>query len=425
MTENNEKRERTKTVMLGPDITKEIRSQLEEYNLESLFDDDKGNIKEKEKLADTLPQNFFYNNGTPESNDSNDSNDGGDKNKRKDTTDVVVNDDKDYSIFAGENPIKQIQESLANNEEVLVNNGNKEHQKLEVSRAKKETEEIASKIIKDLVLDQIEQESSVKNSLIKELESENEMFEKFEYKNGTKSQNDNEKQEKENIYNILNIEDTNNQGLENNNSNETNNYSSSIFDDIGGEVNNGLSDNNEPISHGMILQKGASQANDTNNNIANTSHVNKNNQEQEALVTPKKENDEYKATQLKLEDKFKDIRNGIYWKEQTPLIGFLITFNNNPNGDFYELREGKLVITSQMNKNMNSLVINDESIAVMHAVMKITSNKITLLDPFGENVTTLKHFNSDEVIELSEESEIIKDKDIVTFGNVTFKVCLI
>lgn len=422
MTENNEKRERTKTVMLGPDITKEIRSQLEEYNLESLFDDDKGNMKEKEKLADTLPQNFFYNNGKPESNDSND---GNDKNKRKDTTDVVINDDKDYSIFAGENPIKQIQESLANNEEVLVNNCNKEHQKLEVSRAKKETEEIASKIIKDLVLDQIEQESSVKNSLIKELESENEMFEKFEYKNGTKSQNDNEKQEKENIYNILNIEDTNNQGLENNNSNETNNYSSSIFDDIGGEVNNGLSDNNEPISHGMILQKGASQANDTNNNIANTSHVNKNNQEQEALVTPKKENDEYKATQLKLEDKFKDIRNGIYWKEQTPLIGFLITFNNNPNGDFYELREGKLVITSQMNKNMNSLVINDESIAVMHAVMKITSNKITLLDPFGENVTTLKHFNSDEVIELSEESEIIKDKDIVTFGNVTFKVCLI
>lgn len=422
MTENNEKRERTKTVMLGPDITKEIRSQLEEYNLESLFDDDKGNIKEKEKLADTLPQNFFYNNGKPESNDSND---GDDKNKRKDTTDVVINDDKDYSIFAGENPIKQIQESLANNEEVLVNNCNKEHQKLEVSRAKKETEEIASKIIKDLVLDQIEQESSVKNSLIKELESENEMFEKFEYKNGTKSQNDNEKQEKENIYNILNIEDTNNQGLENNNSNETNNYSSSIFDDIGGEVNNGLSDNNEPISHGMILQKGALQANDTNNNIANTSHVNKNNQEQEALVTPKKENDEYKATQLKLEDKFKDIRNGIYWKEQTPLIGFLITFNNNPNGDFYELREGKLVITSQMNKNMNSLVINDESIAVMHAVMKITSNKITLLDPFGENVTTLKHFNSDEVIELSEESEIIKDKDIVTFGNVTFKVCLI
>ena len=422
MTENNEKRERTKTVMLGPDITKEIRSQLEEYNLESLFDDDKGNIKEKEKLADTLPQNFFYNNGKPESNDSND---GDDKNKRKDTTDVVINDDKDYSIFAGENPIKQIQESLANNEEVLVNNCNKEHQKLEVSRAKKETEEIASKIIKDLVLDQIEQESSVKNSLIKELESENEMFEKFEYKNGTKSQNDNEKQEKENIYNILNIEDTNNQGLENNNSNETNNYSSSIFDDIGGEVNNGLSDNNEPISHGMILQKGASQANDTNNNIANTSHVNKNNQEQEALVTPKKENDEYKATQLKLEDKFKDIRNGIYWKDQTPLIGFLITFNNNPNGDFYELREGKLVITSQMNKNMNSLVINDESIAVMHAVMKITSNKITLLDPFGENVTTLKHFNSDEVIELSEESEIIKDKDIVTFGNVTFKVCLI
>ena len=417
MTENNEKRERTKTVMLGPDITKEIRSQLEEYNLESLFDDDKGNIKEKEKLADTLPQNFFYNNGKPESNDSND---GDDKNKRKDTADVVINDDKDYSIFAGENPIKQIQESLANNEEVLVNNCNKEHQKLEVSRAKKETEEIASKIIKDLVLDQIEQESSVKNSLIKELESENEMFEKFEYKNGTKSQND-----KENIYNILNIEDTNNQGLENNNSNETNNYSSSIFDDIGGEVNNGLSDNNEPISHGMILQKGASQANDTNNNIANTSHVNKNNQEQEALVTPKKENDEYKATQLKLEDKFKDIRNGIYWKEQTPLIGFLITFNNNPNGDFYELREGKLVITSQMNKNMNSLVINDESIAVMHAVMKITSNKITLLDPFGENVTTLKHFNSDEVIELSEESEIIKDKDIVTFGNVTFKVCLI
>ena len=59
----------------------------------------------------------------------------------------------------------------------------------------------------------------------------------------------------ENIYNILNIEDTNNQELENNNLNETNNYSSSIFDDIGGEVNNGLSDNNEPISHGMILQK--------------------------------------------------------------------------------------------------------------------------------------------------------------------------
>ena len=396
---NQEKRERTKTVMLGPDITKEIRSQLEEYNLTKVLNETDNKEQPKEKIEDSLPSSFFYN--ADNSSDDNSSNINETQNNNNENI-SINNEDTDYSIFGGDNPIEEIQGSPErNDEEVLVNNlNNKEYQRSEISRSKKETEEIASKIIKDLILDNETPQNSVKDSLIKELEDDNSIFQKFEHK---------EKQEQKTIDD--NFYDTDKDDANN------------IFDIPSGKI---IEKSEEDNSAKVIIndkQENNDDIFDTNYNVNSNINIPHNNQD---------EFDEYedrRATRLNLEAKIsisnEQQGNRIFWKEETPLVGFLVTFNNNPNGDFYELREGKLVITSQVNKNISSLLINDDSVSLMHAIMKISNDKISLLDQFSENGTTIKHLGDDTMIELSGESEFIKDKDIITFGNVTFKVCLI
>ena len=395
---NQEKRERTKTVMLGPDITKEIRSQLEEYNLTKVLGNDENKENPKEKIEDSLPSSFFYNAGSEETKIENDDNVTNDKEIDSQTSN---NDDSDYSIFGGENPIEELQNMPErNDEEVLVNNrSNKDYQMNELSRSKKETEEIASKIIKDLILDNDSPQTSVKDSLIKEIEEDNSMFEKFEHKDEFNNNSDaNESTNEDDFENIFSV--PSGKILEGNRTQDS-------FETQNDET---TEDTNE------ILQNN-DDSNPFSEDLTNSQQIKDD------------EYDDRKATQLNLEarisnaDKLKN--EGIFWKNETPLVGFLVTFSNNPNGEFYDLREGKLVITSQINKNMSSLVINDESVSMMHAIMKISNDKISLLDQFSENGTTIKHFGSSNVVELSGESEYIQDKDIITFGNVTFKVCLI
>ena len=64
-------------------------------------------------------------------------------------------------------------------------------------------------------------------------------------------------------------------------------------------------------------------------------------------------------------------KEGSVWVKETPLVGFLVSYDNNPNGEFFLLRSGRMIVTSERVVSGNYLLIDDESVSSMHAIMRI------------------------------------------------------
>ena len=119
-------------------------------------------------------------------------------------------------------------------------------------------------------------------------------------------------------------------------------------------------------------------------------------------------------------------REGLVWQKKTPVVGFLVSFDTNQNGDIFELRTGRLIITSESAGQGNYLLVRDESISPMHAILRISqSGEVQVLDQLSEFGTRIRRFNSGEEQELSGDKGVVEHGDIVSFGNRKFHVCMI
>ncbi len=288
---------KTKTVMLSSDVTNELRAQLEEQR-KALFGGEKEDTQSEKTItnkASALPASFFYSTDEEEHISKESDNDG-------------------YDVFGGGDPLS---ENLAN-EADQKNNTLKNEDENEIDRKRKETRQIASNIVKELI-----------NSKPKENESLNKELQEV----------------KKPIY--------------------------------------------VPTSENSPVDKQYSN-----------------------------------HTSLDLK-KDLTMNEGISWIEESMLCGFLVSFDKNPNGDFYELRSGKLIVTNIPTKGLNTLVILDESVSSMHAMLKISESELTVFDQFSKNGTKIRHAKDNLIKNLSGECEKIFDKDIITFGTVSFKVYLI
>ncbi|MBN8548663.1 MAG: FHA domain-containing protein [Deltaproteobacteria bacterium] len=117
---------------------------------------------------------------------------------------------------------------------------------------------------------------------------------------------------------------------------------------------------------------------------------------------------------------------GITWQKETKIVGFLISFDSNPNGDVYELRSGRVMITSQAAPGSNCLVVKDDSVSPMHAIMRVSSSgEIQVLDQLSEFGTKIQRFGSTEEEQLSGDKGAVEHGDIIKFGNRKFHVCII
>ncbi len=117
---------------------------------------------------------------------------------------------------------------------------------------------------------------------------------------------------------------------------------------------------------------------------------------------------------------------GIAWQKETPVVGFLVSFDVNPNGDVYELRTGRVMITSQAAPGSNCLVIKDDSVSPMHAIMRVSgSGEIQVLDQLSEFGTKIQRFGSTEEEQLSGDKGSVEHGDVIKFGNRKFHVCVI
>lgn len=114
------------------------------------------------------------------------------------------------------------------------------------------------------------------------------------------------------------------------------------------------------------------------------------------------------------------------WDAPSPVIGFLVCYEPDVNGVFVELRTGRLIVTSEPPSSGNSLIIQDESVSPMHAIMRISaSGEIQVLDQLSEFGTKILHAGSKNEEELSGEKSSLSHGDIIAFGEKRFHVCLV
>ncbi|MCI5065440.1 FHA domain-containing protein [bacterium] len=120
------------------------------------------------------------------------------------------------------------------------------------------------------------------------------------------------------------------------------------------------------------------------------------------------------------------IRQGVIWSKPSPLTGFLVSYDEEENGEVFELRKGRLIVTSEAPGAGNFLVIDHESVSPMHAIIRIAARgEIQLLDQLSEHGTRILRSGTGKEEELSGDKSILGHGDIVFFGERKFHVCLI
>ena len=115
-----------------------------------------------------------------------------------------------------------------------------------------------------------------------------------------------------------------------------------------------------------------------------------------------------------------------YFAQESMLVGFLVSFDTNPNGTVFELRSGRLIVTSESPGAGSYLLIQDNSVSPMHAIIRVTnSGEIQVLDQLSEFGTRVQRFGSEKEEELSGEKTSLEHGDVIKFGNRKFHVCII
>jgi hypothetical protein len=110
----------------------------------------------------------------------------------------------------------------------------------------------------------------------------------------------------------------------------------------------------------------------------------------------------------------------------TKIVGFLISFDSNPNGDVYEIREGRWLLTSKPTNHGEYILIEDESISPLHAIIKASSDgKLQVLDQLSEFGTAVTPSGAKKEQEVSGTMVSIGHADIIRFGKRNFMVCLV
>ena len=94
------------------------------------------------------------------------------------------------------------------------------------------------------------------------------------------------------------------------------------------------------------------------------------------------------------------------------LVGWLVSYSNDPLGMDYKLFEGRNIIGRDVDCNVS---VNDGRVSAKHAVLLYRAGKYSVTDTQSSHGT----FVNEEDIEL--EPRYINDGDIIRVGNTTFK----
>ncbi len=121
-----------------------------------------------------------------------------------------------------------------------------------------------------------------------------------------------------------------------------------------------------------------------------------------------------------------ELRDQIYWKSESPLVGFLVTYDHEPMGSYVELRQGRLMVSNRREESGSCLVVVGESVSPMHAIMRVApGGHMQVLDQLSESGTRVRHAGQNEEEFLSGEKSRLSHGDVVFFGERKFHVLLV
>lgn len=113
--------------------------------------------------------------------------------------------------------------------------------------------------------------------------------------------------------------------------------------------------------------------------------------------------------------------------KSSKIIGFLVSYKDNDNGEVIEIRQGRWLLTSKFSDQSDQqIVIDDETISPLHAIIRASADgKIDVLDQLTEYGTGLTRAGGGAEIDLAGAKEKIEHGDTIRFGKREFVVCLV
>ena len=112
--------------------------------------------------------------------------------------------------------------------------------------------------------------------------------------------------------------------------------------------------------------------------------------------------------------------------EPAKLVGLLVSYDTREEGEMYEIRIGRFLLTSRPTDNGDYLLIDDESVSPLHAIMRASEEgSIQVLDQLSEFGTAVWRVGAKSEEEVSGGLVSVEHGDTIRFGNRHFVVVCI
>lgn len=113
-------------------------------------------------------------------------------------------------------------------------------------------------------------------------------------------------------------------------------------------------------------------------------------------------------------------------KPKSKIVGFLVSFDEDSNGEVFEIRAGRWLVTSKPTDHGDFILINDETISPLHAIIRATAEgKVQVLDQLSEYGTGLFKSGSEEEEEIAGTMAAVNHGDRIRFGKRHFTICMV
>ena len=113
-------------------------------------------------------------------------------------------------------------------------------------------------------------------------------------------------------------------------------------------------------------------------------------------------------------------------RRKSKIVGFLVSFDNDPNGEVFEIHSGRWLLTSHQTAHGDYILINDESISPLHAIIRASSDgRVEVLDQLSEYGTAVLRKGAEEEEQISGVVITIEHGDVLRFGKRHFVVCVV